>query len=243
MYSIQEPIRLSIRRGNNICFGTATSDSFEMLAAVQHAAARQSSQPPSLFNHQLVLLPPPAGLFPNWSASSPFVGRVGDPLQTHINLLHQAPLIQGRDPHSTDNTDRDQKEVRSNSSSDQRRAREGADSDGSDDNHSQCSTASYDGSQRCKSKSGNTENREMKGEKINSNASAKAGQDDSRSAVTSESQGDAQDFKKRTWKVLLSPEQACEVRSKQRRAGRSTPARCIRAPSEQVGQITVDTCN
>ena len=93
----------------------------------------------------------------------------------------------------------------------QRASHEATDSDGSEDNQSQCSTASYDGSQQnnSKSKSASAAPRDIvKGD----SRLAAANSDGTRQDKTpTAAQEDALDGKRRTWKVLLTPEQACEV--------------------------------
>jgi hypothetical protein len=157
-------------------------------------------------NHNAVLLPPPAGLFSNWSAPSTPVHRMGDILNAQSYPACQLPAF--RNQHVS--TGCSYIEPQGHSSTAQRRVREGADSDGSDDNQSQCSTASYDGSQRNKSNAGKSiilDCNSMEESHI-----ANTVGDSSNSDALGDEKRDAQDMKKRTWKVLLTPEQACEVR-------------------------------
>ena len=113
----------------------------------------------------------------------------------------------------------------------QRASHEATDSDGSEDNQSQCSTASYDGSQQnnSKSKSASAAPRDIvKGE----SRLAAANSDGTRQDKTpTAAQEDALDGKRRTWKVLLTPEQACEVavRARSERHFQSHPADPLRS--------------
>jgi hypothetical protein len=175
--------------------------------SIQSSVQKAVSNGAFFLHHNSVLLPPPAGLFSNWSAPPASVHRMGQiicaqpyptcpfPVFRNSNQHVSAGCSSGVDPQGP-------------SSSAQRRVREGVDSDGSDDNQSQCSTASYDGSQRSKS---NVKRPKILHCSVEGSHSVTTVGGFSNSNGVGDENRDGQDIKKRTWKVLLTPEQACEV--------------------------------
>ena len=162
----------------------------------------------AFFMHQnAVLLPPPAGLFSNWSTPVS-VHRMGQILCAQSYPACPFPVLGNGNEHVPASCSYIDSQGHSSAHA-QRKVREGADSDGSDDNQSQCSTASYDGSQRSKS---NVERPKLlhRSAEVSHPAYNVAGGLSNSDALNHEKRN-AQDIKKRTWKVLLTPEQACEV--------------------------------
>jgi hypothetical protein len=200
--------------GGNCATGVATPQfAFSERMAVQtlppsiQTSVQKAISNGAFFLHQnAVLLPPPAGLFSNWSAPAASVNRMGEFFGAQLCPASQLPLLRNSNQHVPEGFNYiDSHRL---SSTAQRRVREGADSDGSDDNQSQCSTASYDGSQRSKSNVENQKN--LHGRPEESHPASNVGGSSNSDALSDEKR-DVQDIKKRTWKVLLTPEQACEV--------------------------------
>ena len=162
----------------------------------------------AFFMHQnAVLLPPPAGLFSSWPAPAASVQSMGQILCAQSYPACPFPGLSNRNEHVSASCS--YIDSQGHSSSAQRRVREGADSDGSDDNQSQCSTASYDGSQRSKSNFDRPKLLHCSAEESHPANNIAGGT--SNSDALGHEKREAQDIKKRTWKVLLTPEQACEV--------------------------------